>query len=102
MKAPKAPKPDASQLAQEERQSRLIEEEMEEEEKRTKAIVRGTGGSKSLLAKATPMGSKNNQGRGRAGGGAMSFRARAPRGMGLIASPNRSYQSAIDNTVKAK
>ncbi len=101
MKAPKAPKPSASQIAQEERQSRLIEEEMEEEERRTKAIVRGTLGTKSLLAKPSTMGA-GNRGRGRASGGGLGAISRGPRGMNLLASPRGGYQNDIDTTTKAK
>ena len=52
MKAPKAPKPTAQELAGVARQSRMIDEETEEMEKRLKAQARGKLGSKSLLAKA--------------------------------------------------
>ena len=52
MKRPKAPEPTAQELAVVERQSRQLDEEMEENEKRLKAIARGKLGSKSLLAKA--------------------------------------------------
>ena len=51
MKAPKAPKPTAQELAGVARQSRMIDEETEEMEKRLKAQARGKLGSKSLLAK---------------------------------------------------
>jgi hypothetical protein len=52
MKRPKAPKPTAQELAGVARQSRMIDEETEEMEKRLKAAARGKLGSKSLLAKA--------------------------------------------------
>ena len=52
MKRPKAPEPTAQEKAVVERQSRMLDEEMEESEKRLKAIARGKLGSKSLLAKA--------------------------------------------------
>lgn len=52
MKAPKAPKPTAQELAGVARQSRMIDEETEEMEKRLKAQARGKLGSKSLLAKS--------------------------------------------------
>lgn len=52
MKAPKAPEPTAQELAGVARQSRMIDEETEEMEKRLKAAARGKLGSKSLLAKA--------------------------------------------------
>ena len=53
MKRPKAPEPTAQELAGVARQSRMIDEETEEMEKRLKAAARGKLGSKSLLAKAT-------------------------------------------------
>ena len=49
MKRPKAPEPTAQELAVVERQSRMLDEEMEESEKRLKALARGKLGSKSLL-----------------------------------------------------
>jgi len=52
MKAPKAPEPTAQELAGVARQSRMIDEETEEMEKRLKAAARGKRGSSSLLAKA--------------------------------------------------
>ena len=52
MKRPKAPEPTAQELAGVARQSRMIDEETEEMEKRLKAAARGKLGSKSLLAKA--------------------------------------------------
>ena len=52
MKAPKAPPPTAQELAGVARQSRMIDEETEEMEKRLKAQARGKLGSKSLLAKS--------------------------------------------------
>jgi len=52
MKRPKTPEPTAQEKAVVERQSRMLDEEMEESEKRLKALARGKLGSKSLLAKA--------------------------------------------------
>jgi hypothetical protein len=52
LKRPKAPEPTAQELAGVARQSRMIDEETEEMEKRLKAAARGKLGSKSLLAKA--------------------------------------------------
>jgi hypothetical protein len=52
MKRPKMPEPTAQELAGVERQSRMLDEETEEMEKRLKAAARGKLGSKSLLAKA--------------------------------------------------
>ena len=67
MKRPKAPKPTAQELAGVARQSRMIDEEKEEIEKRLKAAARGKLGSKSLLAKAG--GSTSGSSPTRRGGG---------------------------------
>ena len=69
LKRPKAPEPTAQELAVVERQSRMLDEEMEESEKRLKALARGKLGSKSLLAKSA---SKSTSGtKGAKGGGGM-------------------------------
>jgi hypothetical protein len=68
MKAPKAPKPTAQELAGVARQSRMIDEETEEMEKRLKAQARGKLGSKSLLAKGGKRAS-GTSGRGSMMGG---------------------------------
>jgi hypothetical protein len=69
MKSPKAPEPTAQELAVIERQSRQLDEEMEESEKRLKALARGKLGAKSLLAKSA---AKSTSGTKRAvGAGAM-------------------------------
>ena len=60
MKAPKAPEPTAQELAGVARQSRLIDEETEEMEKRLKAAARGKSGSKSLLAKSGKASGKSS------------------------------------------
>lgn len=52
MKRPKAPEPTAQELAGVARQSRMLDEETEEMEKRLKAAARSKSGSKSLLASA--------------------------------------------------
>ncbi len=49
LKRPKAPEPTAQELAVVERQSRRLDEEIEESEKRLKAIARNRLGSASLL-----------------------------------------------------
>ena len=49
MKAPKAPKPTAQQLAVERRQAAALDEEIREQEERFKAMARGKLGTKSLL-----------------------------------------------------
>jgi len=75
MKRPKAPKPTAQELAVVERQSRMLDEEMEEGEKRLKALARGKLGSKSLLAQGAAKstsgakGAGGTRGGGRAGAG---------------------------------
>ena len=53
MKRPKMPEPTAQELAGVERQSRMLDDETEQLEKRLKATARGKLGSKSLLAKAS-------------------------------------------------
>lgn len=53
MKRPKAPEPTAQELAAEQRTSRMLDEEIEESEKRLKAAARGKLGASSLLAQAT-------------------------------------------------
>jgi len=53
MKRPKAPEPTAQEIAGVERQSRMLDEETEQLEKRLKAQARGKLGSKSLLAKSS-------------------------------------------------
>ena len=68
MKAPKDPEPTAQELAGVARQSRMIDEETEEMEKRLKAAARGKLGSKSLLAKAGRKAS-GASGRSMMGGG---------------------------------
>lgn len=50
MKRPKAPKPTAQELAVDQRQSRMIDEEIAEGEKKLKAVARGKLGASSLLA----------------------------------------------------
>lgn len=82
MKRPKTPEPTAQELAVVERQSRQLDEEMEESEKRLKAIARGKLGSKSLLAKSA---SKSTSGTKGAGGtrGAGGMRAGAGYSGGL-------------------
>ena len=67
MKRPKAPEPTAQELAVVERQSRMLDEEMEESEKRLKALARGKLGSKSLLAKAGSASGQSGVARGAGG-----------------------------------
>ena len=49
MKAPKAPKPTAQQLAVERRQAAALDEEIREQEERFRKMARGQLGVKSLL-----------------------------------------------------
>ena len=64
MKSPKAPKPSNEEIAMTARQSRALDEETEDMEKRLKAVTRGTLGSKSLLAKAPTGGAGGASSRG--------------------------------------
>jgi len=73
MKRPKAPEPTAQELAVVERQSRQLDEEMEESEKRLKALARGKLGSKSLLAKASSASGQSGVSKGFTGAGAGIF-----------------------------
>ena len=50
MKRPKAPKPTAQQLAVERRQAAALDEEIAEQEERSRALTRGRLGTASLLA----------------------------------------------------
>ena len=70
LKRPKAPEPTAQELAGVARQSRMIDEETEEMEKRLKAAARGKLGSKSLLAKAKSSKSGGTRGSMIGAGGA--------------------------------
>lgn len=69
MKRPKTPEPTAQEKAVVERQSRMLDEEMEESEKRLKALARGKLGSKSLLAKAGSASGQSGVTRGFTGAG---------------------------------
>jgi hypothetical protein len=95
MKAPKAPKPTAQELAGVARQSRMLDEETEEIEKRLKAAARGKLGSKSLLAKASSKASGGGRGSmfggGFAGGGGGSSGSGA--GSGGYGSSSKSMGS---------
>lgn len=90
MKRPKIPEPTAQELAVVERQSRQLDEEMEESEKRLKAIARGKLGPRSLLAKAgssksATRGASTMSGMGYSGGG-MSGSSGARSGNSIISS----------------
>ena len=70
MKRPKAPEPTAQEMAGVERQSRMLDEETEEMERRLKAAARGKGGgTSSLLAKGGLSKSGGARGRSMVGGG---------------------------------
>jgi len=71
MKSPKAPKPNAEEISMAARQSRALDEETEDMEKRLKAVTRGTLGSKSLLAKAPTSGAGGASGASSRGGSSM-------------------------------
>jgi hypothetical protein len=74
MKAPKPPKPTAEETAMVERQRRELDEETEEQEKRLKAVARGTLGTKSLLAPGMSKtgGAAKGPSRGRGGMGTLT------------------------------
>ena len=86
LKRPKAPEPTAQELAVVERQSRRLDEEIEESEKRLKAIARGRLGAASLLAP----GIQTSGGSARASG---STRSSGSRGSMLGRSGGGSYGS---------
>jgi len=83
MKAPKAPKPTAQELAGVARQSRMIDEETEEMEKRLKAQARGKLGSKSLLAKAGKKASGGSSRGSMMGGGSSGSSGAGGGGSGM-------------------
>ena len=80
LKRPKAPEPTAQELAVVERQSRRLDEEIEEQEKRLKAIARGRLGTASLLAPRTQTSTTSG---GKRSGGSMLMGARTGRGSGM-------------------
>ena len=89
LKRPKAPEPTAQELAVVERQSRRLDEEIEESEKRLKAIARGRLGAASLLAP----GIQTSGGSTRASGSTRSGGSRGSRGSMLGRSGGGSYGS---------
>ena len=95
LKRPKMPEPTAQELAGVARQSRMLDEETEEMEKRLKAAARGKLGSKSLLAKANKASSKaSGTARGSMIGGGGS-------GIGIGTGTGGGY-SGISNLTKSK
>lgn len=67
MKTPKAPKKQAQEIALERRQTMMLDEEIEEQEARFKAMARGKLGQASLLGGA-PRNRAESAGGGRASG----------------------------------
>jgi hypothetical protein len=104
MKSPKAPKPTAEENAMVARQSRVLDEETADMEKRLKAVTRGTLGSKSLLAKASTSGGKSASQRGSANAGGRSLMGMGGMGRsaasGLIGTGNSGYQRAINTQLR--
>ena len=98
LKRPKAPEPTAQELAGVERQSRMLDDETEEMEKRLKAAARGKLGSKSLLAKAP----KKASGLGRASiiGGGSGSGAGGGSGAGRNSGIASSYGSGPTTQIK--
>ena len=97
LKRPKAPEPTAQELAGVARQSRMLDEETEEMEKRLKAAARGKLGSKSLLAKAGNKASSKASGTARGsmiGGGGS--------GIGTGTGVSGGGYSGISNLTKRK
>ena len=99
LKRPKMPEPTAQELAGVERQSRMLDDETEEMEKRLKAAARGKLGSKSLLAKAP----KKASGLGRASmmGGGSGSGAGSGAGGGSGAGRNSGIASSYGSTPTA-
>ena len=97
MKRPKAPEPTAQELAGVARQSRMIDEETEEMEKRLKAAARGKSGSKSLLAQAGKASKKSGgvSRRGMMGGGYSGSSGAGGGGSGM--SGGRNYGGSSVN-----
>jgi hypothetical protein len=98
LKRPKMPEPTAQELAGVERQSRMLDDETEEMEKRLKAAARGKLGSKSLLAKAP----KKASGLGRASmiGGGSGSGAGGGSGAGRNSGIASSYGSGPTTQIK--
>ena len=100
MKRPKTPEPTAQEKAVVERQSRMLDEEMEESEKRLKALARGRLGSKSLLAKAGGAGGQSGATRGFTGAGAGIFGGGSAGSSGLRS--GSGYTATNTSTRKAR
>jgi hypothetical protein len=99
MKRPKTPEPTAQEKAVVERQSRMLDEEMEESEKRLKAIARGKLGSKSLLAKTASSSAQSGVSRGFTFGGNVG----GARGGGLMGGGARpSYTRSQTSNISTK
>ena len=93
LKRPKAPEPTAQELAVVERQSRRLDEEIEEQEKRLKAIARGRLGTASLLAPGTQTSTTSG---GKRSGGSMLMGARTGRGSGMMTGVSSGTYVASD------
>ena len=91
-KAPKPPPPTAEELAMTARQKASLDKEIEEEEKRLKAVARGGLGTRSMLASATPMGSKSKKSGGTKGSG------RTITIPSMFNQPSRTYTLPSGNT----
>jgi hypothetical protein len=98
MKRPKAPKPTAQELAVVERQSRMLDEQMEEDEKRLKALARGPDGSKSLLRKAGGTSGQSSASKGYSFGGNVG----GSRGAGSAGLRSGSGYTATNPTIDKK
>ena len=100
MKRPKTPEPTAQEKAGVERQSRMLDETMEENEKRLKALARGKLGSKSLLAKAGSASGQSGVTRGFTGAGAGIFGGGSAGSSGLRS--GTGYTATPNSTRKAR
>ena len=92
LKRPKAPEHTTQELAVVERQSRRLDEEIEEQEKRLKAIARGRLGTASLLAPGTQTSTTS---RGKRQGGRL-MGARTGRGSGMMTGVSSGTYVASD------
>mgnify|MGYP003110808468 FL=1 len=92
LKRPKAPEPTAQEIAVVERQSRRLDEEIEEQEKRLKALTRNRLGISSLLAPGTQTSTTS---RGKRQGGRL-MGARTGRGSGMMTGVSSGTYVASD------
>jgi hypothetical protein len=94
MKRPKQPKPTAEETALVTRQTMQLDKEIEEEERRLKAVKTGQLGSKSLLAKGSK---KSRGGAGTMNGGRTGTGGSMLAGGGSMSSSSGSYRSSNNN-----